>query len=147
MSQSINGYPRFSAYLYDEIPSFSKYTQIANPVPGRCFVFIETHQDAIVDTQFGIPVAYMESPDMWWDFPANRHNQGCNFSFADGHVEHWRWRAPMIFTAGRGNEQAVTPQQIPDYQRIETGFLQNFGLIAHRAVPSPLRLTRRGSEL
>jgi prepilin-type processing-associated H-X9-DG protein len=23
--------------------------------------------------------------------------QGANLTFADGHVEHWRWRCPKIF--------------------------------------------------
>jgi prepilin-type processing-associated H-X9-DG protein len=27
---------------------------------------------------------------------ANRHSQGYDFSFADGHVEHWRWTGPYI---------------------------------------------------
>jgi prepilin-type processing-associated H-X9-DG protein len=39
-------------------------------------------------------------PGYWWDMPSNRHNQGASFSFADGHVEHWRWVAPMIYTSG-----------------------------------------------
>jgi prepilin-type processing-associated H-X9-DG protein len=28
----------------------------------------------------------------------SRHSQGGNFSFADGHVEHWRWDTPKVFT-------------------------------------------------
>jgi prepilin-type processing-associated H-X9-DG protein len=27
----------------------------------------------------------------WWNLPANRHNKGENFSFADGHVEYWKF--------------------------------------------------------
>jgi prepilin-type N-terminal cleavage/methylation domain-containing protein/prepilin-type processing-associated H-X9-DG protein len=27
----------------------------------------------------------------WADTPASEHNQGCNFSFADGHVEYHKW--------------------------------------------------------
>ena len=29
----------------------------------------------------------------WRDMPATRHSQGCNFSFADGHMEHWKWKS------------------------------------------------------
>ena len=29
--------------------------------------------------------------------PADRHNRGACFSFADGHAERWRWRVPMTF--------------------------------------------------
>ena len=25
--------------------------------------------------------------------PADRHSQGCDFSFAEGHAERWRWKA------------------------------------------------------
>jgi prepilin-type processing-associated H-X9-DG protein len=33
-------------------------------------------------------------PDVWgWGhFPDARHQNGANLSFADGHVEHWRWK-------------------------------------------------------
>jgi prepilin-type N-terminal cleavage/methylation domain-containing protein/prepilin-type processing-associated H-X9-DG protein len=33
----------------------------------------------------------------WGSLPADRHRQGCNLSFVDGHVEHWRWKAPKIY--------------------------------------------------
>jgi hypothetical protein len=43
-------------------------------------------------------------------------------SFADGHVEYWRWVAPMIYTVGFSitgpNPQAVPPAQMPDYTRV-----------------------------
>jgi prepilin-type processing-associated H-X9-DG protein/prepilin-type N-terminal cleavage/methylation domain-containing protein len=127
MSQSINGDPEFDAAIYGEIPSYAKFTDIKNPGPSTCFAFLEVHQDEIVDTEFGIPTAAVWwDQDVWWDLPANRHDQGCNFSFADGHVEHWRWRVPMNVTVPRGFEQPVPANQMPDYQRVESGFLQNF---------------------
>jgi prepilin-type N-terminal cleavage/methylation domain-containing protein/prepilin-type processing-associated H-X9-DG protein len=127
MSQSINGYSEFDPAIYGDIPSFSKFTTIASPNPCSCFAFLEVHQDEIVDTEFGIPTANMgwTGQNVWWDVPANRHDQGCNFSFTDGHVEHWRWGVPMNVTVPRGYVQPVPPQQMPDYQRVQGGFLQN----------------------
>jgi prepilin-type N-terminal cleavage/methylation domain-containing protein/prepilin-type processing-associated H-X9-DG protein len=126
MSQSINGYPNYDTNIYSPIPCFIKYTEIRNPGPSQCFAFLEVHQDEIVDTEFGIPTAnYWPNANVWWDVPANRHDQGCDFSFADGHAEHWRWRVPMNVTVPRGNVQPVPPEQMRDYQRVETGFRQN----------------------
>jgi prepilin-type processing-associated H-X9-DG protein len=125
MSQSINGYPNYDTNVYGYIPCFKKFTDIRTPGPSQCFAFLEVHQDQIGDTQFGIPTAYTWwDRNAWWDVPANRHDQGCNFSFADGHAEHWRWLVPMNVTVPRGNEQPVPLEQMPDYRRVETGFRQ-----------------------
>jgi prepilin-type processing-associated H-X9-DG protein len=37
-----------------------------------------------------------EPDTLWWGggMPSDRHNRGCNFSYADGHVATKRWRAP-----------------------------------------------------
>ncbi len=98
MSQSINGAP------IEEMPdggigppSFAKETAIDRPSPSELFVFIDVHEGDIVDSLFGIPPAGWDMDDAWWDVPADRHRQGCSLSFADGHVEHWRWAAPKIF--------------------------------------------------
>jgi prepilin-type processing-associated H-X9-DG protein len=37
--------------------------------------------------------------DSWWELPADWHNQGCNLSFFDGHVEYCHWQAPKRFKA------------------------------------------------
>ncbi len=125
MSQSINGFPNYDTNVYSYLPCFHKMADIRNPNPCQCLVFIEVHQDEIVDTEFGIPTAeYYAGENNWWDVPANRHDQGCNFSFADGHAERWHWRVPMNVTVPRGYVQPVPVQQIPDFQRMESGFLQ-----------------------
>jgi prepilin-type N-terminal cleavage/methylation domain-containing protein/prepilin-type processing-associated H-X9-DG protein len=112
MSESVDGVPT----LYG-LPSFAKLTEINGPGPSELFVFLDVHEDEIVDSLFGIPWTGSDFPDEWWDLPANRHNQGCSFSFADGHVEHWKWTVPKILTdmpqpvAGEG--------EIKDYRRVQ----------------------------
>ncbi len=115
MSQSINGASSTSDGLY-WIPSFQKYTLIQNPAPGQCFVFIDVHEDEILDALFGLPPLGSPWEGIWFDLPANRHNQGACLSFADGHAERWGWKAPKIFTE---LGQTVLPQEIPDYRRLQ----------------------------
>jgi prepilin-type N-terminal cleavage/methylation domain-containing protein/prepilin-type processing-associated H-X9-DG protein len=97
MSQSVNGLgmtPIPADFLPVDVVQrcFMKYSAITNPTPSQLFVFIDENADTLYDAQFGYPMpgyAYE-----WWDMPADRHNRGGNLSFADGHVEHWRWKAP-----------------------------------------------------
>ncbi|HEX7653088.1 MAG TPA: H-X9-DG-CTERM domain-containing protein, partial [Verrucomicrobiae bacterium] len=127
MSQSVNGYPEFDSTMAFYIPAYKKYTQVGNPSPVGLFVFIDENEDTILDAQFGIPPKDSPyfSPDYWWDMPANRHNQGANLSFADGHVEHWKWKVPKIVS---GWIQYVRDGEEPDYDRIHDatrGFFDN----------------------
>jgi prepilin-type N-terminal cleavage/methylation domain-containing protein/prepilin-type processing-associated H-X9-DG protein len=126
MSQSINGLS-YDGQIAGDIPHYSKSIEPRSPAPVILFVFIEVHQDEITDTEFGIPVAVDDwyAYGYWWDIPANRHNQGANFSFADGHVEHWKWKVPKT-VAGRGSAQRVANGEWDDYDRMESGFRQNF---------------------
>jgi prepilin-type N-terminal cleavage/methylation domain-containing protein/prepilin-type processing-associated H-X9-DG protein len=81
----------------DAESTYQKFTEISQPPPSDIFVFIDTQEEDIWDGTFGIfsPDSYWA--DFWLDLPADRHQQGANLSFADGHVEHWRWLAPKIF--------------------------------------------------
>ena len=126
MSQSINGLP-YGYNLDSETPSYNKFTAIHSPVPSALIVFLDVHENEILDTEFGIPVevAWFEQ-GYWWDVPANRHGQGCNFSFADGQVEHWKWKVPKAVTVPRGSAQPVADNEWADYNRLEAGFRQNF---------------------
>jgi prepilin-type processing-associated H-X9-DG protein/prepilin-type N-terminal cleavage/methylation domain-containing protein len=126
MSQSVNGVT-YAGQIAEAIPHYAKYTEIKSPSPAGLIVFLDVHEDEIMDDQFGIPVV----PDWWsygywWDIPANRHNQGCNISFADGHVEHWRWKVPKAVTVPRGFQQPVADNEWDDYNRLQAGFLQDF---------------------
>jgi prepilin-type N-terminal cleavage/methylation domain-containing protein/prepilin-type processing-associated H-X9-DG protein len=125
MSESINGYPEYDAVFSSYNPSFKKYTEIRNPAPDKLITFLEVHEDEIVDTLFGIPTQMRwGNANVWWDVPANRHNQGCSFSFADGHAEHWKWKVPKKVTVPRNSVQPVAPGEMDDYNRVQSGFRQ-----------------------
>ncbi len=64
-------------------------------VPTDLFIFIDTAEDDIWDSTFGvIPADYPYWSNYWLDIPSDRHQRGANLSFADGHAEHWRWQSP-----------------------------------------------------
>jgi prepilin-type N-terminal cleavage/methylation domain-containing protein/prepilin-type processing-associated H-X9-DG protein len=124
MSQSLNGYPNFSpdlAYL----PMWARINDIrAVPLNG-IFVLIDEDSDCILDAEFGNPPEnspYFEQ-NVWWDLPSSRHNQGANLSFADGHVEHWKWAAPKAFI---DYVQPVNANEMPDYRRIQSAMKQTW---------------------
>ncbi len=97
---TVTGYPnlpRTRSYCMSisvncpDVPnSFQKFTQISQPTPSGLFVLIDTQEDDIWDGTFGIFSSDSYWADYWLDLPADRHRQGANLSFADGHVEHWR---------------------------------------------------------
>lgn len=115
MSQSINGIsgPEYNMPMY-WIPSYQKASQIKNA--SGLFVFCDVHEEEILDALFGVPLPGTGYDGRWFDLPANRHGQGGVLSFADGHVERWKWIAPKIFhTLG----ELVRPDEMPDYRRMQ----------------------------
>ena len=114
MSQSVSGIS-FGRIL-PHLPAFGNFAEIRRPPPADLFVFIDVHEDEIADSLFGIPLPGDPFDGIWFDLPANRHHDGCNLSFADGHVEHWKWAVPKVF---RAPGQAVAPpEEWRDYDRL-----------------------------
>ncbi len=78
-----------------------KVSQHCFPPPSSVFVFIDEHEQSINAGMFIILqpgwVSGNPSSDSWLSLAADRHSQGCNLSFLDGHVEHWRWKAPKVY--------------------------------------------------
>jgi prepilin-type N-terminal cleavage/methylation domain-containing protein/prepilin-type processing-associated H-X9-DG protein len=123
MSQSVNGYPAGDPEFAPFIPAWAKLTQVHHPPPSELFVLIDEDSDTQIDAEFGNPPAgspYFEQ-NVWWDMPSDRHNQGGNLSFVDGHVEHWRWRVPKTFCYW---VQAVPPEEMPDYTKLQSAMRQ-----------------------
>ena len=121
MSQSVNGYPEYLINLglpgVSDIPYWKKFTEIRRPVPSKLFVFIDEHPDILLDSQFGNPAGVPAWSQVWFDMPADRHNQGACTGFADGHAERWRWKLPMTFSY---LGQAPAGDQIVDYRRVQS---------------------------
>jgi prepilin-type N-terminal cleavage/methylation domain-containing protein/prepilin-type processing-associated H-X9-DG protein len=86
--------------------------------PSSLFVFIDTSADEIWDSTFGVMPLGSMYQDYWLDVPADRHNAlGGNTSFADGHAETWKWKAPK---AGRpvGSSYA-SDEDLQDLRRLQ----------------------------
>jgi prepilin-type N-terminal cleavage/methylation domain-containing protein/prepilin-type processing-associated H-X9-DG protein len=71
--------------------TFHKTADIVRPGPAQAFVFVDEHPDSIDDDYFAVEVV---QKGVWDNEPANYHNGGCCFSFADGHGELKKWRDP-----------------------------------------------------
>lgn len=98
-----------------EADHFRKHNEIG--APANLFVFIDTHEDAIWDSTFGIMPQESVWQDNWLDVPADRHQQGANISFADGRVEYWKWRAPKKGATVGGRTR--NPQDLEDLRRLQ----------------------------
>lgn len=69
-------------------PAMYNENQIRATSPSDTVVFLDESYNTINDGYFSITVS---GPAWSTDLPAYWHTKGCNFSFADGHSEYWRW--------------------------------------------------------
>ena len=121
MSQSVNGEASLLPDYLNDIPAWEKFTAIHHPIPAELFVFIDESADSIEDAQFGNPPIGSWDDEHWWDLPSDRHNQGGNLSFADGHVEHWKWKVPKVY---QYIGQPLAPGEDSDFDRIQNAMKQ-----------------------
>ncbi len=72
----------------------TKLSTIGSISTSDCFAFIDEHDQAVDD---GVFVMDDSDSNNWWELPTDRHNQGANLSFLDGHVEPKHWKYPKKF--------------------------------------------------
>src|ERR1051325_1745014 len=96
-----------------------KHSRIVDPPPSRAWVFIEEHEHFIDDGAFEISnpwaagISSDNSDKSWWiSIPALRHRMGGNLSFADGHVEHHRWRSRRLDASMDGVNASNDPADV-----------------------------------
>ena len=100
----LNLVPTQSAYPLFAAMNKQKMGQLRQPASVLAFV---CESATINDGIFLI----FPPPDNWSDYPGARHSRGCPFSFADGHVEYWKWKSnPPNDTSDLARVQAALPQ-------------------------------------
>ena len=92
------GHPRYGYHKLADIG-----TRMPGPGPADAWVLCDEHPN----TMNNGCIAWggdggATGGGSWADMPASYHNQGCDFSFADGHVEYHKWRSGYNKTANVG---------------------------------------------
>ncbi len=95
-------------------PLFKVRFQDIVPNTTDVFTFLDEHEFSIDDGCFGT-----DTPPgtRWINMPADRHNTGCDFAFADGHCEHWRWQSPKVWAYS--GMQTISPADLNDLRRLQ----------------------------
>jgi prepilin-type N-terminal cleavage/methylation domain-containing protein/prepilin-type processing-associated H-X9-DG protein len=101
---------------YRGVTPIAKFTGIINPAPTLKIVFVDENERSVGDGCFGIYPA-SSGTKAWWNVPGSRHNQGCTFSFADGHTETWRWRGTAVLTFTGDSQAADSSDDLARIQR------------------------------
>jgi prepilin-type N-terminal cleavage/methylation domain-containing protein/prepilin-type processing-associated H-X9-DG protein len=91
-------------------PMIKKYGQFLNPGAASAIVFVDESQNTIDDGALALHWT------TWQNSPTIRHSKGATFSFADGHVEWWKWKGLSV-EQGRDVTPSNTAQQL-DLQRM-----------------------------
>jgi len=83
--------PKYSQYLPGDCAStvVVKYAAISHP--SHVFAFLDENENTIED---GVYLLFRDPDETWQNAPSDRHSQGLNLSFTDGHCEYWKWRYP-----------------------------------------------------
>src|SRR5258706_1380722 len=101
--QAMNSIPGYPAIFSEK--------QMRRISTSHTLAFLDESPPSIHDGFLGI----FATGDRWWDVPAAWHSRGCNFSFADGHAEHWRWMDARTRMATSG----TTTANNQDLQRLQ----------------------------
>jgi prepilin-type processing-associated H-X9-DG protein/prepilin-type N-terminal cleavage/methylation domain-containing protein len=92
-------------------------SDLLNPRPEKTFVFIEEHEESVWSSSFLVsPRSKLAAASVsWLSTPADRHQQGCNITFADGHAEYWKWYSPKADDA----DQQASGREMRDIRRLQ----------------------------
>lgn len=95
-----------------------KYNELISPKSDDVFVFIEEHESSIWIGGFVVnPGDNPVYKGKWISTPADRHYQGANLTFADGHVEFWKWFTPK--TTNLFNFASTSSRELTDLLRLQ----------------------------
>ena len=91
-------------------PDYQQFFRLSQiPVAPRIFLFVEEHPDSINDGYF----LNQPGTNVWIHLPASYHRGTANFSYADGHVEPYRFRCSSTKKPARP-DGAKVPFRVPE---------------------------------
>jgi prepilin-type processing-associated H-X9-DG protein len=94
--------------------TFVRDSELAAAGPSRIWTLIDEHENSIDDGWF---LVTMDDSRPFASFPALRHNNGCDLSFADGHVELFKLRdRESLLAASQGG---YANAKNTDWQRLK----------------------------
>jgi prepilin-type N-terminal cleavage/methylation domain-containing protein/prepilin-type processing-associated H-X9-DG protein len=85
-----------------------------NPYTSQMIVFCDENEYSVDDGDFAMyPTG--SGQNVWWNMPGSRHQRGTTWSFADGHVEYWKWHGTVVPSAEYNvNYAPYTPADTSD---------------------------------
>jgi prepilin-type N-terminal cleavage/methylation domain-containing protein/prepilin-type processing-associated H-X9-DG protein len=114
---SIGGYYSDTQPPPPYLGGVEKLSSLLKPGPSKTWVFIEGNEASHAHGGWDFVITLSS---VWGDLPTDRHAQGCNLSFVDGHVEFYRWKVPE---EKRPNFDPIAPGgDRDDYNRLLAGF-------------------------
>ena len=92
---------------------YYKMADMVNPGPAMTIVFVEEPMDRINDGFFVTDMLiYPTTTQDICDYPAQYHNGGANFSFADGHSQVKTWTTPLLLQPPQWNVTLSYPTKL-----------------------------------
>jgi prepilin-type N-terminal cleavage/methylation domain-containing protein/prepilin-type processing-associated H-X9-DG protein len=110
-AQYTNGLP--AGTLSSVVTRYSDVTK-----PAVVFAFLDENQYTIED---GVYLLFLVPDNTWQNAPSDRHDQGMNLSFTDGHCEHWHWLCPKTMTGL--SAPASSPADLQDLRRLQAALV------------------------
>jgi len=105
---------------------FLKMSELVRLPPSQAFVFMDEREDSIDDAWFAFDMTGYAPANprafVLVDFPGDYHERGANLSFADGHLETWKWRDPRTtppHVPGQNLSLGIGVPFSPDVQRLQ----------------------------
>ncbi len=138
-SSRVSGYPNLertrsyamSAYLGGDNGDTDsrvkvKLSELAEPGPSQTFVFIEEHENSLWGAGFTVltptQAALLSKAGISGSTPSDLHERGCHLTFADSHVEFWKWYSPK---AGSSTVRVTSSaREKADFQRLQNAVPQ-----------------------
>jgi len=86
--------------------TFGKSSSFRGTSPAQVFMMADESQWSINDA--GLATCANVSNPIFIDYPSSSHNNGCAFSFCDGHAELHKWKGSAIVLTGPAGQKSAT---------------------------------------